>query len=260
MPLDPPGPFANTNPLLVGYLNGIVDLLEGRMTDQAVVIGSATGGAQGSGTLNAVNLYVNGVAVTTGGLTNPMTTTGDAIYSSDNSGTPTRLPVGTGVSPVLGVSGGIPAWVQLDTLVLPCCRVYKSAAQSINSGAATAITFDTERYDTDTMHSTVSNTTRITFTTAGVYSVGASIEFAASAVGNTRVLAIKLNGTTFIAFEQEAPVPGGLGSTNMTTETEYKFAAADYVEFIVQQDSGGPLNIDSAGNYTPEAWASFQSA
>ena len=43
------------------------------------------------------------------GLANPMTNTGDVIYSSDNSGTPARLGVGS-TGQVLTVSGGAPAW------------------------------------------------------------------------------------------------------------------------------------------------------
>jgi hypothetical protein len=42
------------------------------------------------------------------GMTNPMTTTGDTIYSSSGS-TPARLGIGT-TGQVLAVSGGIPAW------------------------------------------------------------------------------------------------------------------------------------------------------
>lgn len=42
-------------------------------------------------------------------LTNPMTTTGDIIYSADNSGTPARLAIGSSGN-ILKVSGGIPAW------------------------------------------------------------------------------------------------------------------------------------------------------
>ena len=42
------------------------------------------------------------------GMTNPMTTTGDTIYSSSGS-TPARLGIGT-TGQVLSVSGGIPAW------------------------------------------------------------------------------------------------------------------------------------------------------
>jgi hypothetical protein len=43
-------------------------------------------------------------------LTNPMTTTGDIIYSSDVSGTAARLAIGA-TNALLGVSGGIPAWL-----------------------------------------------------------------------------------------------------------------------------------------------------
>lgn len=43
-------------------------------------------------------------------LTNPMTSTGDIIYSSDNLGTPARLGIGTS-GQILEVTAGIPSWV-----------------------------------------------------------------------------------------------------------------------------------------------------
>lgn len=60
MPLDPPGAFPGTNPLLVNWLNSLPDLLLGRMTDQPVtlaagltVLGGLTssGGVTSSGSL-----------------------------------------------------------------------------------------------------------------------------------------------------------------------------------------------------------------
>ena len=45
-----------------------------------------------------------------GGMTNPMTTTGDVIYSSDNSGTPARLAIGT-EGATLQTQDGIPTWI-----------------------------------------------------------------------------------------------------------------------------------------------------
>lgn len=60
----------------------------------------------------------NGYALTTNGtgtlswsavLTNPMTTTGDIIYSSDNSGTPARLAAGTD-NHILRMNGTTPNW------------------------------------------------------------------------------------------------------------------------------------------------------
>lgn len=46
------------------------------------------------------------------GFTNPMTSTGDMIYSSDNSGTGARLPIGTD-GQYLQVVSGLPSWVTL---------------------------------------------------------------------------------------------------------------------------------------------------
>jgi hypothetical protein len=45
---------------------------------------------------------------------NPMTTTGDLIYSADNSGTPARLPIGAN-GQVLNVTAGLPVWTDLFT-------------------------------------------------------------------------------------------------------------------------------------------------
>ena len=44
-----------------------------------------------------------------GGMTNPMTSTGDIIYSSDGSGTPARLAAGTNGN-VLTLAAGVPTW------------------------------------------------------------------------------------------------------------------------------------------------------
>lgn len=48
----------------------------------------------------------------TSGFTDPMTTTGDMIYSSSNTPTPARLPIGS-AGQFLGVSSGVPAWTTL---------------------------------------------------------------------------------------------------------------------------------------------------
>lgn len=48
-------------------------------------------------------------------LSNPMTTTGDIIYSSNNSGSPARLAIGS-TGNVLTVASGLPAWSTAPTL------------------------------------------------------------------------------------------------------------------------------------------------
>ena len=139
----------------------------------------------------------------------------------------------------------------------PTCRVYNSAAISISDGVVTALTFNSERYDTDTMHSTVTNTSRITATTAGKYLITATIGFAANNTGRRQVT-IRLNGTTYIAVDARATVGNGQ-VTEVSIATVYALAAADYAEVTVFQDTGGSLNVSAASAYTPELTATWLS-
>ena len=137
----------------------------------------------------------------------------------------------------------------------PKCRIYNSANLSIPHNTATTLTFNSERQDTDTMHSTSVNTGRITMNTAGFYIVGISLEFASNATGTRRVDVSV--GATVIASEIDSAVSGDV--TRKVVSTGYQFAAGDYVTFIVTQTSGGALNVNAGGNYSPEAWAIWQS-
>lgn len=64
------------------------------------------------------------------GMTNPMTTTGDTIYSSSGS-TPARLGIGT-TGQVLSVSGGVPAWATVASSPI------KQIVNAQNSGTSTS--------------------------------------------------------------------------------------------------------------------------
>lgn len=67
------------------------------------------------GSTNQVLTVTGGVpvwAAASSGMANPMTTTGDIIYSSDGSGTPARLAIGT-TGQFLGTAGTTPAWKTL---------------------------------------------------------------------------------------------------------------------------------------------------
>jgi hypothetical protein len=82
-----------------------------------------------------VTTYYTGSAwanVDTTGMTNPMTTTGDTIYSSSGS-TPARLGIGT-TGQVLTVSAGVPAWAT------PTSGSMTQLATGTLSGASVSIT------------------------------------------------------------------------------------------------------------------------
>lgn len=129
------------------------------------------------------------------------------------------------------------------------CRVYNNAALTIGSGAITGLTFNSERYDTDSFHSTSVNTGRITFNRDGRYLITAHIRWASNATGYRQIY-FRLNAATIIAMDHKLPVTGDVTSQFLTTI--YDFVATDYIEVIVFQNSGGNLNVDSAGNYSPE--------
>jgi hypothetical protein len=141
------------------------------------------------------------------------------------------------------------------------CRVYNSAAISIANFTTTytALTFNTERRDVQGCHSTSVNTGRITVPTGwgGLWSIGACVSWAANATG-WRAVALRLNGATIIAMQAGTNAGSGI-ETIQTVNTEYPLSAADYVEVIVGQTSGGNLNVAASANYSPEFWARWLS-
>ena len=85
-----------------------------------------------------VTTYYTGSAWTnldTTGMVNPMTTTGDMVYSSSGS-TPARLGIGT-TGQVVTVAGGIPSWATPST-----GSMTKILSASFSSVADTGTTFD----------------------------------------------------------------------------------------------------------------------
>lgn len=133
----------------------------------------------------------------------------------------------------------------------PSCRVYNTTDLSIATGTPTAATFNSERWDNGGMHSTASNTSRITIPSGGggIYQVSGHIVWAANATG-VRSLQLRVNGTTTIAVTDANSVSAN--TLSMSVSTLYALAAADYVELIVYQTSGGNLNVTAVSNYSPE--------
>jgi len=143
---------------------------------------------------------------------------------------------------------------------LPGCRVYSSSNVSIsNGGSGSVITFNSERHDPFDMHSTSSNTSRVTVPQAGVYLITGNIRTASNSTG-VRELSIRLNGSTTIAFNglKANATDGDLSIMQVTTT--YKLAANDYVELHLWQNSGGSLNVESHGNYSPEFSVQYMGA
>src|SRR6266498_153432 len=113
-----------------------------------------------------------------------------------------------GATPVSAARLGVIEQGIYDAHRMPCARVYHNVAQTTTTAIALALAFNSERFDTDTIHDTLTNNTRLTCKTAGVYEIGGGVEFAANATG-VRSLQIRLNGTTAIV-EQDITSTGAV--------------------------------------------------
>jgi hypothetical protein len=189
----------------------------------------------------AIRTLGSSVDTTTKNL-NPETTLGDIAYRSSTANVKTRLGIGT-TGQVLSVSGGVPAWTTpASGATFSGVSLTKSVSQTLSNNTQTAITFDTESLDTNSYHSTSTNTSRITIPAgkAGKYLVFGHIAFNQNATSFRRITFYK-NGSSFAGFYT------GTTSGNFPTITAYTaimdLAEGDYVEMFGLQNSGGDLTV-----------------
>ena len=127
----------------------------------------------------------------------------------------------------------------------PAVRVNEAGAQTTTNNELFTLLFGTEGFDTDNMHDLVSNTSRLTATTAGIYYIESQVQFAAHATGD-RFLRMLLNGTTTIS---ETRLRAAAGAHRQQCGMLFSLSATDYVELLVFQNSGGDLNVAPARFY-----------
>lgn len=141
----------------------------------------------------------------------------------------------------------------------PACRVFHNAAQAVTATVETSLAFNSERYDTDTMHDTVTNNSRITIKTAGLYLITATVQFAADTDYIYSYALIRWNGGTQLAYQGIGTLSTSAITPLICVSTVYKFAVNDYVEVRVGQNntSGNANNVLASGNGSPEFTANW---
>lgn len=125
---------------------------------------------------------------------------------------------------------------------VPTCRVSHNTSQSaISTGTETACLANTEAWDTDSMHSTASNTSRIIATVAGEYELNWQVNFQANGTG-VRWSYPKINATT---DPQLYSIIGAnsAAAVSVPGSGRLRLAAADFVEIMAFQDSGSSLTV-----------------
>jgi hypothetical protein len=197
-----------------------------------------------------VTTYYTGSAwanLDTTGMTNPMTTTGDTIYSSSGS-TPARLGIGT-AGQVLTVAAGVPSWATPAGSSGPAFQAFSNTAFSAATVTYVKIQLNTETFDTDNCFDSTTNY-RFTPTKAGYYQFNSRISIGGMAANAQAYGAIYKNGTAV------ARVGSGARDTTFNygvtagSHLVYLNGSSDYVELYVyvQQAAGTvPINADAIG-------------
>ena len=128
-------------------------------------------------------------------------------------------------------------------------RAYNSGAISVDHDTATKLTFDSERYDTDSIHNTSTNTGRLTCNTAGKYLIVCNVQFGFDGDGY-RLVNILLNNTDIIG--RAADDTAATLSPGFEVSTIWDMTVGDYVEVQVTHTAGAAIDIAATAKYSPE--------
>jgi len=141
-----------------------------------------------------------------------------------------------------------------NNLIVPAsCRVTQSSGTSLSDNTETTVAFATEAWDTDSMHDTVTNNSRITIQTTGIYVVTAGL--AVTSATETLDAMLRVNGSTYIARARDS-VTSSAFAQYVNVSAIYSFTAADYVELRAYQDNtaNSSRTTDTTYTWMAAAW------
>ena len=135
------------------------------------------------------------------------------------------------------------------TMNIARVQVKNSTTQSVAHNTPTVLTFNTENFNTDAMHSTITNPSRITFNTAGTYQVSASASFplATATAGVFARLYIQKGGSPLRYCTQNTV--SASNDTIISFTTTLNVAAGEYIEVVAYHNAGSPVLV-AAGEST----------
>ena len=134
------------------------------------------------------------------------------------------------------------------------CRAYSSAGVSATvNNTLTLVPFGAESYDTASMHSTSSNTSRIIVPVAGNYHIIAQCGWAFNATGR-RTITVRKNAAGVSGGGTQVMINTLNGSANSGTQfqvtDDLELLANDYLEMFALQQSTVTLDVASGETNT----------
>ena len=173
------------------------------------------------------------------------------------------LPVGTGADAAarlaVGSNGQVLTadsaettgvkWTAYSGMAFAGCKAVRSTVQSIPNSADTVISFtDADEFDTDSMHDTSTNPSRITVPTGmtGVWRITATTSWAAHSNATPRTAELKKNGSAvsrYLAGDRRTSFASTAGFGGF--DAVLSLTAGDYIELVVSQDAGASVNVQA---------------
>lgn len=126
------------------------------------------------------------------------------------------------------------------------CRLNRADTQSIGNSSATAISFQTEEFDTHGFADLAADDDRITIPTgmAGIYLIVCSVAWTVSGTGDRRLYIYHYDdedaGIGIHSFRTNS------NTTEFSRSVVLQLAEGDYIKPQVYQSSGGALNLTEA--------------
>lgn len=210
-----------------GLLNGTAPLNSSRITAPAAQISNAT---------------ISSLTVSVMSISNLQTTASTTASLNVTTGSTMAALNVTGMSSLADLQVAAAA---------PAVRVSNSANIAVGDASTTRLTFNTDVFaSTSGMHSTATNPGRLIATSSGIYCITGTVTWAPNSSG-LRQARILINGSSFATI-QTLPSASGTFNTDQNITTIYRFASSgSYAELEVYQNSGGSLNVLSAGDHSP---------
>lgn len=136
----------------------------------------------------------------------------------------------------------------------PAVMATDTATTALTTGTWTLMTFASEEYDTSSLHSTSSNTGRLTVGTGdgGLFHVTASVALDYNATAKSCGLMLRKNaagsstGGTLISQSMTMLSTNSLVISAANLSTHVRLSAADYLEVFVIHDKGSNLSLKGA--------------
>jgi hypothetical protein len=132
----------------------------------------------------------------------------------------------------------------------PGCQATQGT-QSLANVTQVAVAYNGENWDTDSIHSNITNNSRFTVPANldGTWRIEALVSFTASAGGTTRRVGFNVSA---LGVENGASTPPQTVAftADVYAAKEYVLSAGQWVEVFAFQDSGAPLVITSTATFT----------